>query len=461
MPNRFWTLILPLFCTAVHAQPLERQPLERQPWWGTGASSVADNDSLKQARQRSHGLWISQVRGGTAAFLAVQPDDILLTLNGDSVATFPELRQRWRTIRTGQPLTVAVDRQGQLLTLTGKAVAKPYETDPHGKVIYDQVAFRGGQLRVIINKPHGEGKKPAVLFVPGYTCSSVDNLSESNPYGRIIRAFSEAGYVVLRAEKSGLGDSEDTPPCESTDLHDEIAGFEQGLKKLMSLPYVDTTNLFIFGHSMGGIIASALSARYPLKGVVVYGTTVKSWFEYQVEMCRVQELLAKPKPVAYEQTCQLATQLNYAFYIDRKPLEQIAQDPAMDSLLRTSWEYDGRGHIFGRHAEYWRQIQYLDLYDYWKNTTARVLVLYGESDFQAFSRADHDLTAYTVNYYRPGSAQVVAFPETDHFMAKIGSRQDAFDAFAQGEYQKLYDHFNTEVPRQIIHWADSITQPHH
>ena len=141
MPNRFWTLILPLFCTAVHAQPLERQPLERQPWWGTGASSVADNDSLKQARQRSHGLWISQVRGGTAAFLAVQPDDILLTLNGDSVATFPELRQRWRTIRTGQPLTVAVDRQGQLLTLTGKAVAKPYETDPHGKVIYDQVAF--------------------------------------------------------------------------------------------------------------------------------------------------------------------------------------------------------------------------------------------------------------------------------------------------------------------------------
>ena len=458
MPDRLLLVLLLLCCHyAAHSQELLRKA-----WWGASVAAVSDNDSLVQERQQREGLWVSQVRGGTSEALGVTPDDILLTLNDEPVRTLAEFERIWSRIEVDQPIILRIDRDGKQILLTGKTMARPYETDSYGEVLYDQVAFRGGQLRVIINKPQEEGPRPAVLFIPGYTCSSVDNLSDSNPYGRVIRAFSKAGYVVLRVEKSGIGDSQNTPACDSIDLYDEIDSFAQGLKKLRALPYVDTTNIFIFGHSMGGIIAPALGARYPIKGAIVYGTTMKSWFEYQLEMCRIQELLAHPSPSAYERTCRLSAQLNYDFYINKKALVEIAQDPVLDSLLRNSWQYDGQGHIFGRNAAYWRQIQDLDLHDYWKNTRAQVLVLYGEADFQAFSKADHEQIAYTVNYYRPNTARVIAFPETDHFMAKIGSRQVAYDTYVRGEYQKLFNHFNTDITQQIIAWANKISkQPNH
>lgn len=54
---------------------------------------------------------------------------------------------------------------------------------------------------MIINKPNGDCKKLAILFIPGYKCSSIDGLTENHPYGLIVRAFSDAGFVVVRVEK--------------------------------------------------------------------------------------------------------------------------------------------------------------------------------------------------------------------------------------------------------------------
>jgi uncharacterized protein len=127
--------------------------------------------------------------------------------------------------------------------------------------------FKGGQLRVIINKPFKENKMPAMLFIPGYTCSSIDELTNDHPYKRIVDAYVDAGYTTLRIEKSGLGDSKNTPPCESCDLLDEIENFEVGLKKLKSLTYVDTNQIIIVGHSMGGIIAPRLVLNIRLLGL--------------------------------------------------------------------------------------------------------------------------------------------------------------------------------------------------
>ncbi|HAD34060.1 MAG TPA: hypothetical protein DCF44_06115, partial [Chitinophagaceae bacterium] len=210
------------------------------------------------------------------------------------------------------------------LTLKANVVARPYETDDNATVIYDEAIYKGGQLRVIINKPFKENKMPAMLFIPGYTCSSIDELTNDHPYKRIVDAYVDAGYVTLRIEKSGLGDSKNTPPCESCDLLDEIENFEVGLKKLKSLPYVDTNQIIIFGHSMGGIIAPALSAKQNVAGVVVYGTTAKSWFEYQLEMYRVQNALAGMNPIEVEQSVIEQYDLNYRYFVKKERLEDIA-----------------------------------------------------------------------------------------------------------------------------------------
>lgn len=402
------------------------------------------------------GCKVMQVARGTSVALKLKENDIILKIGKESFQSVDEFIKCFMNYSPGQMVQLSVLRGGKKINLKAKAVARPFETDDNATVLYDETPYKGGQLRVIINKPFNQNKMPAMMFIPGYTCSSIDELTEDHPYKRIINAYVDAGYVTLRIEKSGLGDSKNTPPCESCDLLDEIENFEAGLKKLKSLSYVDTNRIIIVGHSMGGIIAPAISAKHQVAGVVVYGTTAKSWFEYQLEMYRVQNALAGMNPIEVEQSVIAQYDLNYRYFVKKEKLEDIARDPVADTLLRTYWGYDGNGKIFERNAEYWRQIQDYPHLENWKNTTAKVLVQFGESDFQAFSKADHQQIVNTVNHFHPGHATLMTYPSTDHFFAKSGTMQEAYNKFANGQIQQLFVEYNNEVGLSAVRWSNEI-----
>lgn len=402
------------------------------------------------------GCKVLQVARGTSVALKLQEKDLISKIGNSTFATTDEFIRLFTGYSPGQDVQLTVFRGKKELILKAKAVARPYETDDNATVIYDEANYKSGQLRVIINKPFKETKMPAMLFIQGYTCSSIDELSPSHPYKRIVDAYVDAGYVTLRIEKSGLGDSKNTPSCEDCDLLDEIENFEVGLKKLKTLPYVDTNQIIIVGHSMGGIIAPAISAKHQVAGVVVYGTTAKSWFEYQIEMYRVQNALAGMNPIEVEESVLKQYDLNYRYFVKKEKLEDLAKDPKADSILRTAWEYDGKGKIYSRNAEYWRQIQDYPHLENWKNTTARVLVQYGESDFQAFSKADHQQIVNTVNFFHPSHATLMTYPSTDHFFAKSGSMQEAYNKFSNGQIQQLFDEYNLEVGLSAVKWSNEV-----
>jgi photosystem II stability/assembly factor-like uncharacterized protein len=207
---------------------------------------------------------------------------------------------------------------------------------------------------------------------------------------------------------------------------------------------------------MGGIIAPAISAQNKVAGVIVYGTTAKSWFEYQIEMYRVQNALAGMNPIEVEQSVIEQYDLNYRYFVKKEKLEEMAKNPAADSVLRSVWGYDGEGKIYSRNAEYWRQIQDYPHLENWKNTTAKVLVQFGESDFQAFSKADHQQIVNAVNYFNPGNATLMTYPSTDHYFAKSGTMQEAYNKFGEGKIQQLFDEYNPEVGQSAVKWSNEI-----
>ena len=284
--------------------------LQRKPLLGARIEYVSENGNS--------GCKVVQVVRGTSVELKLQEKDIITKIGEKTFTSADEFITQFLSFEPGKEIQLSVLRGKKNLTLKAKVVARPYETDDNATVIYDEANYKGGQLRVIINKPIKENKMPAMLFIPGYTCSSIDELTNDHPYKRIVDAYVDAGYVILRIEKSGLGDSKNTPPCESCDLLDEIENFEVGLKKLKSLPYVDTNQIIIVGHSMGGIIAPAISAKHKVAGVVVYGTTAKSWFEYQIEMYRVQNALAGMNPIEVEQSVIEQYDLNYRYFVKKE-----------------------------------------------------------------------------------------------------------------------------------------------
>ena len=422
--------------------------LQRKPLLGARIEYVTENGNS--------GCKVVQVVRGTSVELKLQEKDIITKIGEKTFTSADEFISQFLSYEPGKEIQLIVLRGKKKLSLKAKVVARPFETDDNAEVIYDEANYKDGQLRVIINKPFKENKMPAMLFIPGYTCSSIDELTSVHPYKRIVDAYVDAGYVTLRIEKSGLGDSKNTPSCESCDLLDEIENFEVGLKKLKTLPYIDTNQIIIVGHSMGGIIAPAISAKHKVAGVVVYGTTAKSWFENQIEMYRVQNALAGMNPIEVEQSVIEQYDLNYRYFVKKERLEDIAKDPKADSVLRISWEYDGNGKIYSRNAEYWRQIQDYPHLENWKNTTAKVLVQFGESDFQAFSRADHQQIVNTVNYFNPGNATLMTYPSTDHYFAKSGTMQEAYDKFVNGQIQQLFDEYNNEVGLSAVRWSNEV-----
>src|SRR5689334_19062581 len=55
------------------------------------------------------------------------------------------------------------------------------------------------------------GKHPAVLMIGGIGCYALDGLlgpaKLQQPYAQLLDAWTRAGYVTMRVEKSGMGDS--------------------------------------------------------------------------------------------------------------------------------------------------------------------------------------------------------------------------------------------------------------
>jgi pimeloyl-ACP methyl ester carboxylesterase len=408
--------------------------------------------------QTDLGIAVKDVYHGTAQNVKLKPGDIILEINQITIRDVSHLAQVLSNQQEGFKAIFIVLRKSKKIKLQGIFQGLPKEISDFSNVIYEQAPYRDGMLRVIINKPlNASGKLPAMLFIPGYTCSSIDNLSENHPYKRIIDAYVKAGFVTLRIEKSGLGDSYNTPPCESCDLKDEIDNFQAGLDKLKSLPDVDTNKIIIVGHSMGGIVAPALSAKNKVAGVVVYGTTAKSWFEYQIELARVQNKLAGLDPLEHEQSVRDQYDLNYRYFVKKESLAEIAKDSNSLIALIHNFQYEPEyGRIFGRNAEYWRQIQDINHLQNWKNTDAHVLVQFGESDFQAFSRQDHEQIVETCNYFKPGTASLQVFPLTDHYFAKSGTMQDAFDKFVNQQYLQLFNEYNHDVGNNAVQWSINI-----
>ena len=436
------------FILCLNTETSAQEKLTRKPWFG------AQFDFTDEGRQT--GCKITRVAGGTSKVLGLQKDDQVIQIGDMPLNSYKELPDKFKNFKLNDAIELKVIRNNKKIKLRSKVAGRPFETDDNAEVIYDQAAYKNGQLRVIINRPKKDGRMPAMLFIPGYTCSSIDNLTFDHPYKRILDAYVDAGYVTLRIEKSGLGDSKNTPACESCDLMDEIENFEVGLKKLKALPFVDTNQIIIYGHSMGGIVAPAISSRNKVAGVVVFGTTAKSWFEYQIEMHRLQSGLSTMNPIEVEEFVLAQYDLNYRYFIKKEKLEDLAKDPKADSILRAVWAYDGKGKIYDRNAEYWRQIQDYPHLENWKNTSAKVLVQFGESDFQAFSKADHQQIVNTVNHFHPGNAQLQTYPLTDHFFARSGTMQEAYDKFGKGQIQQLFDEYNPQVGLTAVAWSNEV-----
>ena len=429
------------------------QQIVRRPFLGAKLSTV--NDSILNIHSLKNGVKVLEItEPWCSKYHKLKSGDIIISVNNQPTTSSRELGNLIKTKRSGEAIEFKVYRNNKIRTLKGKLPAKPLETSETHDIIYDQFSFNQGQIRVIVDKPRTNKKTPAILFIQGYTCSSLDKAGDNHPYIKLVKGLCEKGYTVMRMEKPGMGDNYNTDSCNEIDFHTEVESFALALEKLKSYDFVDKENVFIWGHSMGGIIAPIIASQQQVKGVIVYGTTILPWRDYIYNMLRVQPLLMDADPVENEQNMKTYAKLLYSLFIDKKnPEELSAQDTTMSKLLNEGFGYDGNGHIWTRNYKYIVQIDDYNMFDVWSRVKSNVFVFWGDADLEAFSEWDHKKIVDVVNKYNPGKATYYNIKNTTHAFAKVESMKHGIK---NRDWNYITTHFNNQVIDESSNWIEKI-----
>src|SRR4029077_1455151 len=77
-------------------------------------------------------------------------------------------------------------------------------------ILYRTIDIDNAKYQTIITKPRSMGRYPAILLIAGLGCYSLDHLKPDDLYARLLYGLTRRGYVTLRVEKNGQGESRAT-----------------------------------------------------------------------------------------------------------------------------------------------------------------------------------------------------------------------------------------------------------
>jgi pimeloyl-ACP methyl ester carboxylesterase len=422
--------------------------LKRGAFLGASVAPVPDEarDRLK-LEPRQGALVNGVIPASTAEAIGLRPGDVILGIDGAKVEGPGDLVQKIGRRKAGDRAMVEYRRGDEALAQEVTLKGRPFESSDAHEVEYGSVVARAGRLRTILTRPRGAGKHPALMLIQGIGTFSVDNPRGAlEGYAAIIDDFTRRGFVTLRVDKPGCGDSEGGP-ADEVDFDTELDGYRQGLGMLAGRDDVDASNVFVFGHSMGGVMAPLLGPGVPVRGIIAYGTIARTWAEYIPENFRRQGELAGMPYAAIDRQARDDATLITRLYADNLTPKEIAEKyPDLRRRVEESFP-DGRT-IANRGPAFFRQLAAKNPGGAWEAFDGHALAIWGRADFVS-NEDDHALIARIVNRGHPGRGTFLALEGTDHGLLKAASPRESLTRTKPGE-------FNPAVLEACHAWVEKV-----
>jgi hypothetical protein len=413
------------------------------PRHGVIGLQVAVSDPARPGNAQTNPVKVQQAfEGGAGAAAGIQAGDLIESLNGARVdATSAFVRGIGRHLG-GDVVQIGILRGSERSVRAATLKPRPYETSPYAEVIYDSVRVRGARRRTIVTRPRRSGKLPAVLFEQGLGCYSLDNTPRNEGYGAVISALEQRGFVTMRVEKTGEGDSEGPACSDLGSLPDlEAAGWLAGLRALKQYDFVDPEKVFVFAHSMGPVTGSLWLGEEKVRGFMAIETVGKIWFEYDIERARVQAVL-RLAPDQTDREVREYEVCSHRFYIDKHKPDELAKEGCSDVLLP-----------FGNVPyTYMQAVADISLGKQWKAADFPVLVVYGTAS-PVTTAAQSRYLADMINRMHPGRATYVEVAGMSHDLGRYESQR------AYVERGSAAGPFHTGLVDVIVKWMEGVAGP--
>lgn len=399
--------------TAAHAQ----DALARRSVLGAGANNT------------ERGVEITQIIANSAAARSeLRVGDIVTRVGDRTFTDSAGFVTAVRASRAGRPTQFAIVRDGATQTIPVTLAEAPREEAADLVISYESVRVDGTLRRTIVTAPRGaRQRRPAMLLVGGIGCYSIDDPNALDPYRTLAHDLARRGIVVMRVEKSGMGDSQG-PACATVDLNGEASSYEAALTALRTDRRIDPTQVFVFGHSIGVVHAPALAAHQPVAGVIAADGAGTTWLEYDFINARRQVELSGATPAQTDAALIMKAECTTRAMVMQEPVEQLfAARPECAEMVPMPAS-----------QAYMIQLTQRNPGADWSAVTAPVLFIYGDSDFLT-SAADHERLTAIVNAAHRGNATLSIIEDLDHYVVRTESQASSFARVSAGQALGEYD----------------------
>lgn len=270
---------------------------------------------------------------------------------------------------TAWTFTVAVDAEGKV---GGMFVQPQQNTAPIPAVPADAgyseheigVGTRSHPLGGTLAMPKGNGPFPAVVLVHGSGANDrEETIGANHVFTDIARGLAAQGIAVLRYDKRAYAYPKEAAAGSNATIDDETTDDAvSALKVVSALPGVDSRHVFVFGHSLGALVAPRIAQRSGnVAGVIELGGLGRKMMDilpYQ------QRFLAQLQGKSADPQVQAA-------------IAGLERDIA---AIRGNATPAPR--LMGQSADYWRSIDAIDPIAAAKSVPVPMLLLHGGRDFQ-------------------------------------------------------------------------------
>lgn len=435
-----------------HAQDFQ---LKRRVVHGIRMINLNNQIKNQYSYPETTGIVIQQVIPDYTAWDAgIKINDIIYSINEQPILSPTDLSEKpINELTEGTSVNYKVWRDNNWLTLNAKGRAKPKERSVDIVYTYQTIETASGKLQSIISnsKEAKKENKPAILFIQGSTCASIVDIDTLDVYKQLTDGLTRMGFMVMRIDKPGVGDSEKKRKCEEIDFGEHVMLYESAVLKLQSL---GNKNIYLLGHSFGASVALALAAKNStIKGIITYGGLTNSWGEYLTEITRLNLTQNGVNATQVEIMTKKMQDVLHEILIKGQNPETIKKSDEMASVVVErilGWSSE-KEYLNGHSLAFNKTFNEFKPNESWNILNCNALILHGENDFEAIN------TEYSKRPLEWNNMQkrrdFIIIGNADHSFAEVTNMEEGIKLKRSSEYiSYMKRNFSKNIVKVISSW---------